>query len=203
MTEEKATKKIEDKKEESIKEKEMSKKENKGIETKPEEKTEDKKDVKQKQIKPKTKKYEAVVNAHEMHISTKYSAAICKFIKGKRIDKAISDLEGVERMKKAVPMKGEIAHRKGKGMMSGKFPIKASGVFIKMLKSLEANASMNEINDPVITSAVANLASRPFGKRGSVRKKRTHIKLVAKEIKEPEKNSKKKQDSKKSKENKK
>ncbi len=84
--------------------------------------------------------------------------------------------------KKAVPMKGEIPHRKGK-IMSGRFPKKSAEHFIKLLKSLNANANLNELNNPVISEAVSNIAQRPYGKHGRVRKKRTHVKLVAKESK--------------------
>ena len=132
------------------------------------------------QKKPVVKKTEAVVNVKSLPISTKYSIAICRFIKNKKIGKAIVDLEQVIIKKKAVPMKGEIPHRKGRGMMSGRFPKKASEHFIGVLKSLQANANANEIENPRIVEAVANLASRPYGRFGRIRKKRTHVKLVAK-----------------------
>ena len=63
----------------------------------PQEKPEEK-DKKQK-IKTKLKT-EAVVNAKDIPISTKHSAAICKFIKNKKIDNAINELELVLRLKK-------------------------------------------------------------------------------------------------------
>jgi len=129
---------------------------------------------------PKVNKDYAVVNATSLPISTKYAVAICKFVKDKKIEKAIADLEEVVLKKKAVPMKGEIAHKKGKGMMSGKYPKKASENFIMLLKSLLANANANELEDSVVTEAIANLAQRPFGKQGRIRRKRTHVKLVAK-----------------------
>ena len=151
--------------------------------TEPEKKTE------KKPVQEKKKKTEAVVMAKNIPISTKHSAAICRFIKNKKIDGAISDLEAVLRFKRAVPMKGEIPHRKGKGMMSGRFPKKASENFIRLLKSLKANSNYNGLEDPIIVEAVANLGERPFGRFGSVRKKRTHIKIVARDIQEkkPEK----------------
>mgnify|MGYP001610249627 FL=1 len=147
---------------------------------------EDKKEVKKeeketkKDEKKKTKKNEAVVNAKNVGISTLYSIYLCKFIKHKKIDDAIEDLEKVIAGKKAVPMKGEIPHRKGK-IMSGRFPINSSKEFIKLLKSLKANANANDINNPVIVEAIANMASRPFGRFGRVRRKRTHISIKAKE----------------------
>jgi hypothetical protein len=43
-----------------------------------------------------------------------------------------------------------------------------------MLKNLKANANMNEMEEPIITEAVPNRASRPYG-RGGMKRKRTHI----------------------------
>ena len=74
-------------------------------------------------------------------------------------------------------MKGEIPHRKG--MMSGRYPKKSAEYFIKLLKTLSANANVNGLESPVISKAIANLASRPYSKFGRVRKKRTHIQIVA------------------------
>jgi len=129
------------------------------------------------QSKPTVKREYAVINAKSVPISAKYSIAICRFIKGKTIGNAIRDLEPVLILKKAIPMKGEIPHRKGKGMMSGRFPKKAVEHFIRLLKSLEANASVNEIDEPVIVETIANLAQRPYGRFGRTKKKRTHIRI--------------------------
>jgi ribosomal protein L22 len=149
---------------------------------------EEKKDVKKEPIKK--KREEAVVHGYDLPMSTKTSGAICRFIKGKTIGSAIRDLELVVLMKKPVPMRGEIPHRKGKGIAGGRYPQKAAKNFIVLLKSLAGNAS--DIDEPIIAEAFANLASRPYGKFGRVRKKRTHIKIVAKEKKILDKNLKKK-----------
>jgi len=124
-----------------------------------------------------SKKIEAVVNAHNIPISTKHSVGLCRFIKKKKISQAISDLQEVLKMKKAVPMRGEIPHRHGR-IMSGRFPRKATQEFIKLLKSLAANANYLGIENPIITKAVANIGERPFGRYG-IRKKRTHVTLIA------------------------
>ena len=142
-------------------------------ETKVEEKTEERKTEKKKQIQ--VKKDEASINGISLPISTKDSVAICKFIKHKSIDRALVDLELVEKLKKAIPMKGEIPHRKGKGMMSGRYMTKPVGYLIKMLKNLKANANVNGIEEPIIVEAVPNRASRPYGRFGAVKRKRTHI----------------------------
>jgi len=129
--------------------------------------------------KPKERKSEAMVDIRNAPVSTKYAVAICKHLNGKEIDKAIEELEQVKLKKKAIPMTGEIPHRKGK-MMSGRFPVRSAEQFITILKSLKANAIVNEIEEPVLVEAIANQASRPYGRFGRVKRKRTHIKFVAK-----------------------
>jgi len=149
-------------------------------ETKQEPKTEVKEETKKEPVKPLPKKTEAVVNASNLKLSTKKSVAMCKFIKGKNIEKAIKDLESVLKYKKAVPIKGEIAHKKGK-IMSGVYPKKAAENFIKLLKNLSANSNINNLENPVITEAVANIGSRPYGRFGKFRRKRTHVLIKVKE----------------------
>jgi len=146
-------------------------------------KEEKKPEVKEKKKieKPKVKKTEAVVNAKNLPISTKYAIEICKFIKYKPLEVAIKDLNLVLSHKRAIPMKGEYAHKKGKKMMSGKYPKKATETFIKLIKSLSSNALVNGVDNPIITEAIANLASRPKAKFGRWQRKRTHVKIVAKE----------------------
>ncbi len=152
-------------------------------------KEEKKKPIIKKEI---VKKDHALINAQSVHVSTKYAMAICKFLKYKSIETAISDLEQVIVKKKAVPMKGEIPHRKGKGMMSGRFPKRASEHFIVLLKGLKGNAVMNGLENPVIVEASANRAQRPFGK-GGIKRKRTHIRLkvMDKKMIKPKKDKKK------------
>lgn len=163
--------------EQKVKE-EPKKTEEKKVDDKPSDSNESKK-LEKKVEKP--KKEFAVINAKNLPISTKHAKAICVFIKRKKVGDAIRDLQQVVLKKKSVPMKGEIPHRKGKGMMSGRFPKVASENFIKVLKSLAGNSTYNGIEDPVITEAIANIGSRPYGRFGRVRAKRTHVKIVAKQ----------------------
>ena len=140
---------------------------------------EEKKKVK-KQI-PKVKKTEVFAKGINLPISTNDAKFICKFIMKKRIGDAIKDLKKVELGKKAVPMKGEIPHQKGKKMASGRFPKKAAKNFIIVLKSLAANANEGSLDEPIIIEAMANMAARPYGRFGRTKKKRTHIKIIAKD----------------------
>ena len=140
------------------------------------EKTEKKmKEKKQEKI----KKQCAVVNAQNLAISKKDSMAICKFIKGKDIERASNELGKVLSKKIAIPMKGEYPHRRG--IERGSYPESACNVFIKLLRSLSANAAVNGIENPYITIAKANRAPRPYKRAGSMRFKRTHVFLEARE----------------------
>ncbi|MEX0932574.1 MAG: uL22 family ribosomal protein [Candidatus Pacearchaeota archaeon] len=163
------------------------KKEEKKVEVEKEVKIEDEnKKIEEKKVeKPKVKKTEATINDTSHPISTKHAIALCKFVKGKKIENALDDLEKVVLKKKAVPMKGEIPHRKG--MMSGRYPEKAAQHFIKMLNRLKANAEINEINNPMISLAVSNLGPKVYGRFGRTTKKRTHVRMVA--IEKPESKS--------------
>lgn len=161
----------------------MKKNPEKAVEKKSEETIKENK-VEKKEVK-KVKKDFAVVNSYSLPISTKKASAICKFIKGKTIEQAREFLEKISKGKMPLPMKGEIPHKKG--IMSGGFPKKATEHFLVLLKSLSGNCVANEIDNPVISEAISNLASRPYARFGRWRKKRTHVKITAINKKEKEK----------------
>jgi len=159
---------------------------------------EEKKEAKKVQA-PKVKKEIAVVNAQSVPVSTKYAVAICKFIRGKRIGDAIRDLEDVSLKKKHVPMIGEYGHKHGEGKFAsgaGKYPVNASKQFIVLLKSLAGNANVANIDEPIVAEAISNKAQRPMGRFGRWERKRTHVKLVAREMKVENKKSKNKMEKK-------
>lgn len=121
-------------------------------------------------------KLTAAVRGLSMPISPKYSYSICRFIRNKNPDESIKWLEEVVLMKKAVPMNNrEVPHKRG-NIMAGRYPITAAREFIKLLKQLKANASVGNIENLIISSAIANRASRPY-RRGGKRAKRTNIYL--------------------------
>jgi large subunit ribosomal protein L22 len=144
-------------------------------------KAEEKKmEIKEEKVETKIEKEikgKAIVNGFSLRISPKNSKYICKMIMNKSIDRAIEMLEEVVLKKRAVKMDGaEIPHRKGKGMMSGRYPINAAKEFILLLKQLKANASVNGIENPFIVIAMANKGPQPF-RRERRRGKRTHVRI--------------------------
>lgn len=148
-------------------------------EGKVQEKKEEKKEKKKQEV---TKKDKAIVTGKDLPISKKHSMAICDLIRGKNPEKMIPELEQISKLKKPLKMRGEIPHRKG-NIMSGRYPVNACKVFIQLLKGLNANSQVNGIENPIITKAVANDASRPFKRGGSMRFKRTNVYLETREKK--------------------
>jgi ribosomal protein L22 len=128
----------------------------------------------------------AVANLISAQISTKHSIAICRMIRRKSIERALEMLELVMQKKLAVPMIGaEIPHRRRALIPhtsggSGRFPMNATKEFIGLVKQLKANCEVNGIENPMITIAMSNLASRPYRREGR-KGKRTHVHLEAKE----------------------
>ena len=136
-----------------------------------------KKEIKKSETK-KPKKTEAVINGKDLRISTKHAVAVCNFIRNKNIEKALKELEDVSKFKKPIPMKGEIPHKKGRGIMSARYPINAVKEFIKLLKGLRANAIYNETDiEKSKIFCVSNIASRPYKRFGQSRFKRSHVQI--------------------------
>lgn len=145
-------------------------------------KTETKEKVKAEKKPKKVKKELAVTRSNGLMISLKHSMAIGKFIKGKRIDTAMEELRSVIALKRAVPFKGEIPHRKG-AMMSGRYPVNASKAFITVLKSLRGNVLENgmALEKTRITVCHPSFAARPM-RKGGMHGKRINLVLEAREV---------------------
>jgi len=173
--------------------------EKKEIKQEKEQKTEEKK-PETKPTTPKIKKEFVIVQGKDLPLSYKTSGAVCRFVKNKNPQKAIELLELVIQKKIAVPYRGESAHKTEmrNGYSRGQYPEKTAGYFIKMLKSLIANAKNSNMDTEkiVITIAKANKAAVPMrGTRmgfGRKRFKRAHVFLEARERKEITKQSKNK-----------
>ncbi len=94
----------------------------------------------------------------EENVSWKQCNEVCHFIKGKNVDKAINYLEKVVKKEAFIPyrryIKG-VGHRE-KGKI-GKYPVKASKIIIKLLKSAKANAEFQDMDTKnlIITHASA------------------------------------------------
>ncbi len=145
-------------------------------------KVEDKADKKDKKLE-KPKKEEAIAKGLNLHASKKHCMYICSFIKNKKIDNAIAELQEVIKLKRPIPFKGEIPHRHELGGKPGRYPVKVSKQFIYILKALKGNVIVNglDLDKTRIYFASASWASRP-SKRGGGRHKRTNVILKSKEF---------------------
>ncbi|KYK24565.1 hypothetical protein AYK26_03215 [Euryarchaeota archaeon SM23-78] len=132
----------------------------------------------------------------DIGISTKQAVELCSFIKNKRLANARALLEKIRNKQIAVPFKRftEGAGHK-KGMSAGKYPLNASKQFLKLLKTLEANAQNKGLSSELkLIHACAQKASTPlrYGRKRRIEMKRTHIELVAEEVEPVKREAKKK-----------
>ncbi|MBI2670739.1 50S ribosomal protein L22 [Candidatus Woesearchaeota archaeon] len=132
----------------------------------------------------------ASVSSWNIPISRKFSVEIGNFVKNKELKKAKVLLENVIAQKAAVPFKRynrDLGHKRG--IASGRYPIKASKLILKLLDSLEANAENKGIdtNNLIIKEFIANKGNKMWhqGRKRRRKMKRCHIfiKAIEKEVK--------------------
>ena len=95
----------------------------------------------------------------EMPISPKFTREICGMIRGMKVNKAISTLEGVIALETPVPLKRynkRVSHKQGVG--PGRYPKKAAAAVLGVIKSAVANAEYKGLNtdDMVIRTISAS-----------------------------------------------
>jgi large subunit ribosomal protein L22 len=83
--------------------------------------------------------------ANELNMSPKHSIEIAGFINHQRVNDAIAYLNEVVKLKKAVPFRHfcrNVAHKRGLpgNWDAGRYPVKASREFIRLLESIKKNA---------------------------------------------------------------
>ena len=95
----------------------------------------------------------------EMPISPKFTREICGLIRGMKVNKAISTLEGVIALETPVPLKRynkRVSHKQGVG--PGRYPKKAAAAVLGVIKSAVANAEYKglSVDDMVIRTISAS-----------------------------------------------
>jgi large subunit ribosomal protein L22 len=119
-------------------------------------------------------------------VSPKVAMEIAAFLRGKDLDAGIRSLERVLQMKEAIPYKrftNAVGHRPGK-MASGRYPQKASGEFLKLLKNAKSNATNAGLTGALVISHIAvNRAAEGFRNRAKFRVqfKRAHLECIVTE----------------------
>lgn len=139
-----------------------------------------------------TNENQAKIVGKDLSISTKQSIEIANFIRGKNIQKAKNELQKVIEKKLAIPFtrfNRDMGHKKG-NIAAGRYPQNAAKEFLNLLKGVEANAQNKGLSTSnlVIATIIPNKASRPwhYGRRRRIKMKRTHIEIIAEEIKKEE-----------------
>lgn len=86
-------------------------------------------------------------HVNEAPISPKHAIEIASFIRGKTLDAATEYLQDVVALKRPIPFKRfnrNVPHRKGLvGWDAGRYPQKASRVYLKLLNNVRKNAEYN------------------------------------------------------------
>jgi large subunit ribosomal protein L22 len=134
--------------------------------------------------------------ANEISISPKHSIEIAGYIRHKRIDEAIAYLNDVVALKKAIPFRRfrrNVAHKRGlPGKWdAGRYPVKASKEFIRLLESVKKNAEYLGLDaenlEIVHVSANRGRAQKAFFPRAMGRAtpkvhETVNIEIVAREV---------------------
>jgi len=122
-------------------------------------------------------------------ISTKHSVEVANFIRKKELQKTKKLLQEVLDHKKAIPFKRynrDVGHKAG-NIASGRYPEKTILMFLKLLKTAEANAENNGLDTSklIIAENKADKATQQWhsGRLRRRKMKNTHIyvKLMEKE----------------------
>ena len=130
----------------------------------------------------------------EKKISHKHARETAKAIKGITIDNARDYMLSVIAKERAIPFarfKNQVGHRSDPGMMSGRYPEKTAGEFLKLLDNLESNAEykgmdMDRLKIINATShkgvAIKRFIPRAQGRATDKNDILTHVELVAQEF---------------------
>lgn len=126
----------------------------------------------------------------DLPISTKHCVEICKYIKGRKVSDARNILIGTIEKDTAIPFtrfNGGVGHKRGSGMASGRYPVKAATKILEILDSAVANAKQKGLveNSLRVESMNAHKGSTPY-KHGRLRGrtvKKSHVEVVIGESK--------------------
>ena len=130
----------------------------------------------------------------EKKISHKHAREAAKAIKGLTLEKARDYMLSVIAKERAIPFgrfKNQVGHRSDPGMMSGRYPEKTAGEFIKLLDNLESNAEykgmdmdrLKIINATTHKGVVLKrFIPRAQGRATDKNDVLTHVELVAQEF---------------------
>lgn len=137
----------------------------------------------------------ARAKANELPCSPKHAIEIAKFIRHKQVDEAIAYLNQVVALKKAIPFKTfnrNVAHKRGLDKWdAGRFPVKASRGYLKMLESVRKNAEYSGLDGEKleIIHVTANRGRgqnaffpRAMGRATPKRRETVNLEIIVREV---------------------
>jgi len=143
-------------------------------------------------LKPKDESKIAKAMVRDVDMSPKHAMAIAAKLKGMSVERAITLLEKVTKLETPIPFKRHntgVGHRKGirKGKI-GRYPVKAAGKIIELLKNLQANASFKGLDAEKLKlthieaqKGVTRKGRKPKGRWKIWRTQFVHVQAMAKE----------------------
>ena len=139
----------------------------------------------------------ARVKANELPVSPKHAIEIARFIRNQDVNRALDYLNEVVALKKAVPFRRfnrNVAHKRGLvGWDAGRYPVKASKGYIKLLEGIKKNAEYSGLDADrlVIVHAAANRGRaqkaffpRAMGRATPKRRETVNIEIIVQEVQE-------------------
>jgi large subunit ribosomal protein L22 len=143
------------------------------------------------------------IAGRELRISPKHATEICRAIKGMKLEKAKEFLEQVIAKKTPVPFrryKKKVGHRHGMQKSSaGRYPTKAAGKILGLLRGAEANAEFRSMDVETMRiihasayagSKLENYYERAHGRSSPKFEYQTHVELVLEQTEKPSKEEK-------------
>lgn len=131
-----------------------------------------------------TKELSAKAVGTNMSISTKHAVEICNYVRHKNLLKVKELLEKVMKEEAPIPFKRfnkNVGHRKG-NLTSGRYPVKASGEILSLLKSVESNAISKGMNASKLViqhiCAKQSFKAMHSGRHPGRKMKRTHVEVM-------------------------
>ena len=130
----------------------------------------------------------------EKKISHKHARETAKAIKGLTLEKARDYMLSVVAKERAIPFrrfKNQVGHRSDPGMMSGRYPEKTAGEFLKLLDNLESNAEYKgmDLDRLKIINATVHkgrllkrFIPRAMGRSSPKNDALVHVEFVAQEV---------------------
>jgi large subunit ribosomal protein L22 len=117
-------------------------------------------------------------------ISTKHSVEIASAIRGKPLDRAITLMKSVSEKKTPIRFtrfnSESAAHKPGIG--PGKYPVKASLAYLKLLESVKKNAAAKNMDEEKLriihVKADRGAAPYHYGRHRGRTMKRTHLEII-------------------------